>query len=269
MKQHTIKKDVAIFGIGLHSGKKVSLKFKPAKENSGIVFVRTDLPGKPRIRAEIKNVTSTVRGTNLGSVHTVEHVLSALYAFSITNAEIELNSSEPPVLDGSSLGFCRLIREAGIITQRSRVEVIRVKAPVFIAEKDKSIMAIPSDRLAISFMINYPLDFIGSQFYRLDLSPQSYLREIAPARTYGFLSELSHLKEQGLAKGAGLSNAVAIGEDRYLTKLRFKDEMVRHKILDLIGDISLLGAEIKAHIICIRSGHDLNIKFARSLKEVG
>jgi UDP-3-O-[3-hydroxymyristoyl] N-acetylglucosamine deacetylase len=265
MKQHTLKRETSISGIGLHTGKEVTIRIKPAGANAGITFIRADRKGKPRIKAELDNVTSTVRGTNLGGIFTVEHLLSALYSTSVNNAEIEITGSEPPALDGSSLGFCRLIKKAGIAAQRADMRRINLTGPISVGEEGKCIIAVPSDRFIISFMLNYPSDFIGSQFYRFQFGPKDYLKDIAPARTYGFLSEVSGLKRSGLAKGASRENAVVIGVDRYLTKLRFKDELVRHKILDLIGDLSLLGADIKAHIICIRSGHDLNIKLAKKI----
>jgi len=265
MLQHTIKKEIAISGVGLHTGKNVNIRLKPAEVDSGIVFIRTDLHGHPKTKADLKNVSSTVRGTNIGGINTIEHILSALYALSISNLEIEIDGPELPALDGSSKQYIELIAGAGIIDQASEVKCITVNEPVFIAEDGKCLIAVPSDRFKVSFMINYPLGFIGTQFYKFELNSRKYVKDIAPARTYGFIDELEALKKQGLALGAGENNAVAIGRDSYLTKLRFKDELVRHKILDLIGDLSLLGAEIKAHIIGIRSGHGLNIKFAKKL----
>lgn len=269
-EQHTIKETVSISGTGLHSGKKVSVIFKPAEVDSGITFVRGDMPGHPRIKADLKNVSGTARGTNLGDIHTVEHILSALYALSVSNLEIELSGTEPPALDGSSKPYCDLIMKAGIAAQRSKVRYISINKPVLAFSGGKSLIALPSDRFTVSFMINYPIDFIGTQFYKFEFSGDKYAREIAPARTYGFTDEIASLNRRGLAFGASRKNAVAIGRDGYLTKLRFKDELVRHKILDLIGDLSLLGAQIKAHVIGIRSGHDLNIELAKKLlKEVG
>jgi UDP-3-O-acyl N-acetylglucosamine deacetylase len=265
LKQHTINKEASISGIGIHTGKAVQIKFKPAKVNTGIVFIRRDLPGHPRIKAEIDNVSSTVRGTNLGELHTVEHVLSALYALSVTNVEVELDGAEPPSLDGSSKQYCDLIMKAGVAAQDAEAKYIKINEIVFVAEEGKSLIAVPSDRFEVSYMINYPMDFIGTQLYKFGLSDRGYIKEIAPARTYGFMDEIEALKRSGLAMGASPENAVAIGKDGYLTELRFKDELVRHKILDLIGDLSLAGARIKGHIIGIRSGHDLNIKFAKKL----
>jgi UDP-3-O-acyl N-acetylglucosamine deacetylase len=268
MLQRTIKKKISISGVGLHTGKEVNITFKPGADNSGIVFIRTDIPRQPRIKADLNNITSTLRGTSLGNINTIEHVLSALYANSITNLEIELDGPEPPALDGSSKVFCDMINKAGITQQRSKMNTISTKEPVSVIENGKSIIALPADRFMISFMINYPTVFIGTQFYKFIFSRKNYYNEIAPARTYGFMEELEGLKKQGLALGADPENAVAVGKDGYLTKLRFKDELVRHKVLDLIGDLSLSGGEIKAHIICNRSGHDMNIKLAKLLKEV-
>jgi UDP-3-O-acyl N-acetylglucosamine deacetylase len=278
LKQQTIKKEISISGTGLHTGKKVNIKFIPAKSDSGINFIRTDLPGRSGIKADLRNVSSTVRGTNLAQhgsaaadgVNTIEHVLSALFALSITNLDIKLDAPEPPSLDGSSKQYCELMIEAGIAQQGPGVRCVNISKPVIEMSGDKCIIALPSDRFTVSFMINYPLVLIGTQYYELDLNAPRYIREIAPARTYGFMDELETLKKQGLALGANSENAVAIGNDGYMTELRFKDELVRHKILDLIGDLSLLGARINGRIISIRSGHDLNIRFAKKLlKEVG
>ena len=249
----------------MHTGKNVNIKLKPAGVDSGVAFIRTDLPGRPMTKANLSNILSTVRGTNIGGIHTIEHILSALYALSITNLYVEIDGPEPPALDGSSKQYIELVARAGIIDQASEVKCIKVNEPVFVAEDGKCLIAVPSDRFRVSFMINYPLGFIGTQFYKFELNSREYIKDIASARTYGFIDEVETLKKQGLALGASEENAVAISRDGYLTKLRFKDELVRHKILDLIGDLSLLGAEIKAHIIGIRSGHGLNIKFAKKL----
>jgi len=269
MLQHTIRKEISISGIGLHTGRNVNIRLKPAGVGSGIVFIRADMPGHPKTKADLINVSSTVRGTSIGGINTVEHILSALYALSVTNLEIEINGTELPALDGSSKQYSELIARVGVTDQASEVKCITANEPVFIAEDGKCLIALPSDRFTVSFMINYPLGFIGTQFFKFELNSGKYVKDIAPARTYGFIDELEALKNQGLALGASEENAVAISRDGYLTKLRFKDELVRHKILDLIGDLSLLGAEIKAHVIGIRSGHGLNIKFAKKLEEVG
>jgi len=265
MKQGTIKNQVSVSGIGLHSGINSTITFKPAETDSGIRFIRTDLAGRPEIKADLNNVSNTERGTKLGNIYTVEHVLSALYGLSITNVTIELDGMEPPALDGSSKPFCELLLRSGLLKQGQEMKVIKLKEPVVLIENNKSIIAMPSDRFRISFMIDYPVVFIGSQYLRIELNEQTYLKEIAPARTYGFTAELDSLKQKGLALGANVTNAIAIGNDGYLNNLRFKNELVRHKMLDLIGDLSLTGKEIRAHIIGIRSSHEMNIKLAKML----
>ena len=273
-KPQTIKKEISISGVGLHTGKTVNIKFLPAKTDSGINFIRMDLPEQPRIKVDIRNVSSTIRGTKLSNgaaeVATVEHVLSALYALSITDLDIQLDGPEPPALDGSSGQYCELMIKAGTVRNSSGIKCIKITRPVVEMDGDKCLAALPSDRFSVNFMLNYPTGLIGTQVHVFDLSASRYTKEIAPARTYGFMDELETLKKQGLALGATADNAIAIGNSGYVAELRFKDELVRHKILDLIGDLSLLGAEIKGRIIGIRSGHDLNIRFAKKiLKEVG
>ena len=270
MKQNTIRKEIIISGIGIHSGRKVSLKLKPAFANSGIVFIRTDIDERPRTAASLENVTDSARGTTLGgSVLTVEHLLSALYALSITTLEVDIDGPELPVLDGSSRPFCDAIMKAGFLDQKLPVKPVSLKGPAVVRDGDRCLIALPSDRFRVSFMINYPVPFISAQYHSFEFDRNAYVKEIAPARTYGFMSELEALKAKGLALGAGADNAVAIGDKGYVNPLRFHDELVRHKILDLIGDLSLIGREIKAHVIGIRSGHDMNIKLARMIKEVG
>jgi len=245
----------------------------PAAENTGIIFIRADIKGRPKIKASLENVKSTSRGTNLSNggaaVCTVEHILSALYALSITNLEIELDSEELPALDGSSKPYCDLLISSGVARQKQNTKTIEIKEPVIAMDGGKCIIGLPSNRFAAGFMINYPVNFIGTQFFGIDISPEGYLKDIAQARTYGFIDELETLKNKGLAAGATKDNAVAIGKEGYLSELRYGDELVRHKVLDMIGDISLAGAQIKGRIIGIRAGHELNIKFAKMLKEVG
>jgi UDP-3-O-[3-hydroxymyristoyl] N-acetylglucosamine deacetylase len=270
MNQNTIRKEISISGIGIHSGRKVSLTLKPAFADSGIVFIRTDLDGQPRFTVSPENVTDTSRGTTLGgSVHTVEHLLSALYALSITNLEIDINGPELPILDGSGKPFCDAVMKAGLLDQKLPVRQASIREPAVVRDGDRCLIALPSDRFRISFMINYPVPFIGAQYHSFEFDRNAYVKEIAPARTYGFMSELEALKAKGLALGASSDNAIAITDKGYAGPLRFHDELVRHKILDLIGDLSLAGREIKAHVIGIRSGHDMNVKLAKIIKEVG
>ena len=270
MFQKTIKNEVILSGIALHSGKKVSAKIIPAGVNCGISFTRADIKGRPTIKASVNNVSSTKRGTNLGTgkakILTIEHLLSAFSGIGITNAKIELSGPELPIIDGSSREYVRaLIKKAGIKKQSRKIKVIKLKDPVIVGSGNSQIMAFPSDRFVISFMINYPGAFIGSQTYVFDSKSGTYEKEIAPARTYGFMHEVKALKEAGLIKGATLNNAIGITKCGYSTKLRFKNELVRHKILDLIGDLALTGCYIQGHIVGIGSGHELNVELAKKL----
>jgi UDP-3-O-[3-hydroxymyristoyl] N-acetylglucosamine deacetylase len=265
MKQHTVKKDIFLSGKGLHSGSSVNMRIRPAQEDVGITFVRTNILNKPAIRASISNVTSTIRGTNIGEFHTIEHLMAALYICNVTNAFIELDAPEPPAMDGSSIQFINAIEKAGVIAQKGDIGLIKPAAPVIVRNGDSCLIALPSDRFRITFMINYRFQFIGSQYISCDINKESFKKDIAPARTYGFVSELTALKAKGLGLGASTENAVAISETGYVNELRFQNELVRHKALDLVGDISLTGLEIKAHVIGIRSGHELNAALCREL----
>lgn len=273
MFQKTLKRPVELRGVALHSGMNVMVRILPAGVGSGITMVRTDIKGTPSIKASINNVIDTKRGTNLGSrkakILTVEHLLSAFAGTGITNAIVEINGPEPPVLDGSSIEYVRAIKKAGIRVQAANVKTIRICKPLMISAERARIIALPSDRFVVSFMINYPGTFIGSQVHIYDSMAGRYGTDIAPARTYGFMHEVENLRKAGLIKGATKKNAIAITSKGYSVKLRFKDELVRHKILDLIGDISLTGAYVYAHIIAMRSGHDLNVKLAKELIKIG
>ncbi|MFC1559709.1 UDP-3-O-acyl-N-acetylglucosamine deacetylase [Candidatus Margulisiibacteriota bacterium] len=273
MFQKTLKKEVIFKGIALHSGKKVLLKMLPASAGVGISFVRVDIKGSPVIKASLFNISDIKRSTNLGfgkaKILTIEHVLSALSGVGITNVRIELDGPEPPILDGSAKGYVQAIKKAGIKKLGRKLRIINVKRPLILNSKGSQIAVLPSDRFKVSFMINYPGTFIGSQVFTFDSKTGSYESEIAPARTYGFMNEVKHLRKAGLIKGATLKNTIAITNKGYSTGLRFKDELVRHKILDLIGDLSLTGHYVRAHVIGIRSGHELNIKMAKKLMNLG
>jgi UDP-3-O-[3-hydroxymyristoyl] N-acetylglucosamine deacetylase len=265
MEQHTVKRAFTLSGMGLHSGRPVNMIVKPAQEGVGIVLVRSDLHRRPLVKASIENLTSSVRGTNIGEFHTVEHLMAAFYVCGITNAFVELDSPEPPALDGSALMFIEAIEHAGTVRQGEKAAVLKISSPIVIRSGDKFIMALPSDRFRVSFMINYRFPFIGAQYFSSDIDKKKFKSSIAPARTYGFLEELEALKAKGLGLGASTLNAVAISDVGYVNSLRFKNELVRHKVLDLVGDMSLVGCEIKAHIIGVRSGHELNAALCKEL----
>lgn len=269
--QTTLIRSVEYTGIGLHSGKDVSITLNPAAAGSGIVFIRTDLPGRPSVEAKITRVTDTLRATTLengeAKVFTVEHLLSALSAMGVDNCLIEMNAAEPPVADGSALPYVRLIEQAGIVELSNTVrQVFTVKEALSIRRSDKFITILPYDGLRITFTSINPHPLLGVQFGDYEIDKDTYLREIAPARTIGFMHEVDALKAQGLALGGSLDNAVVYDQDKVLTPLRFADELVRHKILDIIGDLSLTGW-VRGHVIAVKSSHALNTALARKIIE--
>jgi len=272
--QTTISNGVSCAGIGLHTGNKTTICFKPADENTGIKFIRKDLPGTPVVKADISGVVDTARGTSLGKsdikVHTVEHVLAAAAGLGIDNMLVELSSNEPPVVDGSALPFIEALERAKLVQQKAPKKFFEVKEPVWVSENGSSLVALPSKDFRISFTIGYNHPVLNSQFASVIITPESFKGEIASARTFCFLEEVEMLQKEGLIKGGNLENAVVIGDEALLNdKLRFENEFVMHKILDLIGDLYLLGQPLKAHVIAIKSGHSLNIELVKRLKKIG
>ena len=269
--QRSIGKPIVIKGVGLHTGRKCRATFLPAPENAGIKFVRTDLPGSPSFTAHVNNVVDVVRGTTLGQgearVYTIEHVLSALNGLEVDNVTIEMDENEPPVMDGSAKTFVEQIRAAGIVDQSAPKNYFTVAAPFEYNANQTRIRIEPSDRLAIDCQVDYNHPVIGVQrlsFVRGD----DYAAQIAPARTFCFDYEIEALKKNGLAKGGSLDNAIVVGAEGIYNpgeSLRFNDEFVRHKILDLMGDLMLVGRPIRAKIIAERCGHGHNVKFLRAL----
>ena len=270
MQQATVGKTVTYTGIGLHSGRDVTITLSPADVNTGIVFARTDLPGVPRVAAVAANVTNAMRATTLESglakVFTVEHLLAAFYVLGIDNCLVEINSVEPPVADGSSLPFVRLIEEAGIIDQVAERQIMCVNEAQTIRIEDKFITIIPYDGFRITFTSINSHPMLGVQFGDYEITKDVFIRDIAPARTIGFMHEVELLKAQGLALGGSLENAVVYDNEKVLTPLRFADELVRHKILDIIGDLALAG-RIKGHIIAVKSSHAINTALAKKIAE--
>ncbi|MCB1194815.1 UDP-3-O-[3-hydroxymyristoyl] N-acetylglucosamine deacetylase [bacterium] len=271
--QRTVAGSISFSGIGVHTGNKTELTFQPAEENSGIRFIRTDLPGRPEVKAHITNVVGFIRGTTIGqnnvNVHTVEHVMAALCAFGITNLTIELDGNEPPVGDGSSLPFVKMLQETGIVEQKKPVEIFSPHDPLFIREEDIILVVLPYDRLKISYTLSFPHPRLKAQYLSLDITQDSFVNEIASSRTFCLYHEVEMLMDQGLIKGGSLDNAVVIGDKAIFSReeLRFHDEFVRHKMLDLIGDTYLLGMPFNAHIVAIKSGHATNSRLTRVLYE--
>jgi UDP-3-O-[3-hydroxymyristoyl] N-acetylglucosamine deacetylase/3-hydroxyacyl-[acyl-carrier-protein] dehydratase len=287
---------VSCTGVGLHTGVQSTITFHPADENTGIRFIRNDMNDQV-VTPYIDNVVDLTRGTTIEEngvrVHTTEHVMSACAGMRINNLIIELNSKEPPVMDGSSKDFVASLKEGEIIEQKARVDFLEITKPVVYSdeEKDVEVLAVPFDGFKTTFTIQYDLDDLDVQYSSIQNAYTNYEKQIAPARTFCLLSEVTELTKQGLIKGGNLGNAVIIvdkdmdGEEvkffkdkfgikfykgtRGLYKsqqLRFKNEPVRHKTLDLIGDLALLGKPIKGHVTAIKSGHKGNVEFAKLLR---
>jgi len=270
--QRTLRRTVYCAGIGVHSGHKVTLTLKPAPADTGIVFRRTDLGGL-EIPAHVSHVAGTSYATVLArgnaKVETVEHLLSALVSQGIDNAYIELNQSEVPIMDGSAAPFVYLIREdAGIKKLGVPRRYLRVKRPLSLSHGDKQISLYPADELKVSYTINFDHPLLRHQTRSISLTEESFIEEIAPARTFGFLKDVEALRQKGLALGGSLDNAIVLGETGVLNNtLRFEDEFVRHKILDVIGDLALVGHPIIGHIVAHRGGHGLHTAFAAQILE--
>jgi UDP-3-O-[3-hydroxymyristoyl] N-acetylglucosamine deacetylase len=267
--QRTLRRQVSCAGIGLHSGNKVTLSLRPAPANSGIRFRRTDL-GNLEIHANVANLAGMHYATGLaqneGSVETVEHLLAALVSLGVDNVVVELNYPEVPIMDGSAAPFVYLIQEAGVRSLGVPKRVIKVLQPIELTRGDKRIAVYPCDHFKISYSISFDHPLLRHQARTLSVSEESFVEEIAPARTFGFLKEVELLRQHGLALGGSLENAIVIGETGVLNnQLRFEDEFVRHKILDSIGDLALVGHPIIGHLVAHRGGHALHTAFAAKL----
>jgi UDP-3-O-[3-hydroxymyristoyl] N-acetylglucosamine deacetylase/3-hydroxyacyl-[acyl-carrier-protein] dehydratase len=273
-KQKTISKEVSFEGIGLHTGNMTKAVFKPAAVNTGIKFRRTDLPDSPAISATYHHVLGAIRGTTIGNdtvrVHTVEHILACCSSLGIDNMEICLTNNEPPIVDGSAKVFVEMILKAGIVEQEAEKKYFTLTKPFHYEAENVKISAYPADDFQIDCTVKYNHPYLSEQKATVTITKDSFINEIAPARTFCFDYEIEALKKRGLGKGGDLTNAIVIGINEIHNPdktLRFKDEFVRHKILDLIGDLYLLGCPIKAHIVAERPGHNHNINFAKQLAE--
>ncbi len=266
--QHTIAKSVSFSGNGLHSGLPVEMTLVPAAAGTGIVFCRTDLPGKPQVAARPDFVTDTNRATTLtcgeARVFTVEHVLSALYAMEIDNCIIEMDSPEPPVADGGAKTFVDMILEAGICDLEEEADILTLPHSVAAYEGNKFVAALPYDGLRITYTSMNPHPMLGTQVLDIEINPETYRTDIAAARTIGFTWELEAMRKMGLGKGGTLENAIVYSETGCLSELHWQDELVRHKILDILGDISLVGP-VSAHIIAVNGSHKLNGELSEKL----
>jgi UDP-3-O-[3-hydroxymyristoyl] N-acetylglucosamine deacetylase len=271
-KKKTLKKSVTISGIGLFTAERTTLTIHPAPPDAGLLFQRKDLPNEPIIEATLDNVVSTPRCTILGenncTIHTVEHVLAALNAMGIDNALLELSGPEVPIMDGSSYLFVEAILDGGITEQDEEKDIHYLRYPVSWSNGDVHLVAIPAEELAVSYTLHFPQSkILRSQYMQAPITPAYFSKEIASCRTFCLYEEIAPFIESGLITGGGLDNAVIIKNDLVINPdgIRFPDEMVRHKILDLIGDLALIPEAFCAHIIAIRSGHASNVAFARAL----
>ena len=300
-KQQTIKDEVTMSGVGLHTGSITSMTFKPAPVNTGYVFVRTDLAGSPEVKGIVDNVVEIARGTTIANgdarVHTVEHVLAAMVGMGIDNCRIELSNNEPPVGDGSSLPYVEMIQKAGTVEQDEERRELVITDTIRYVDEDRGteIVALPNDEYRVTVMVDYKNPALGSQHTGLFNLEGEFEKEFAPARTFCFLHEVETLFEQGLIQGGNLENAIVI-VDKELSddelksklksmkiegnavlgshgilndqKLRFRNEPARHKLLDMIGDLALIGAPIRAQLLAARPGHAANIEFARKVRKL-
>ncbi|MCG8687330.1 MAG: UDP-3-O-acyl-N-acetylglucosamine deacetylase [Desulfobacterales bacterium] len=267
--QRTIARNVALSGTGVHSGKKTNLTIRPAQENHGIKFKRVDLPGTQDIPALFKLVVdtslATVLGTNGAIVSTIEHLMASFAGLGIDNALVEVDDYEMPIMDGSAREFTQALSAAGVVEQERPKHFIIVKKPIEVTEGDKFVRVLPEQCFRISCSIDFDHPLIGVQELTYDRAKNNFEQEISRARTFGFIKDLELLKKFSLGKGGSLDNAIVIDNDKILNEggLRYPDEFVRHKLLDSLGDFSLLGMPIQGHIITHKSGHTLNHLFIK------
>ncbi|MCC5023572.1 MAG: bifunctional UDP-3-O-[3-hydroxymyristoyl] N-acetylglucosamine deacetylase/3-hydroxyacyl-ACP dehydratase [Candidatus Synoicihabitans palmerolidicus] len=272
MKQRTLTREVSVTGQGLHTGQPVSLTLKPAPPGSGLVFKRTDLSGQPEIKPRIAQVTDLVRNTTIQDGHTkvnlVEHVLSALSGCGIDNAVIELDASEPPIMDGSAKPFVDMILSGEPVEQETTRDYFVLEEPISVSKGNSSVIALPYDGLKIT-CTSADDRGIHTQHLTLDIDPDVYITQVAASRTFTVYEDIEELLKLGKIKGGSLDCAVLIKGDKIISKdpLRFKDEFVRHKILDIIGDVTLLGMPLKAHIVATRPGHAINAELTKALAD--
>ena len=299
--QRTIAKETSCVGTGLHTGVESKITFKPAPEDFGIRFKRMDVDGCPEIKADIDHVVDISRGTTIEEngvrIHTVEHALAACVGIGLDNVLIELSEKEPPVMDGSAIDFVEALLKSGVVKQNLPKNYLHIDEAVGYSDSERGvdIHIMPSDQFRVTFMLDYESKTLGTQFTTMDQLEKNFATEIAPARTFCFLSEVENLKEQGLVKGGNIDNAVVIvdktideneaetlselfGIDKKIslgsngtlggTELRFENEPVRHKALDLIGDLALLGMPLQGHVIASKSGHAANVELVKEIKKV-
>jgi len=271
--QQTLKKEIVVQGISLHSGKDAEIRLIPAAENTGIVFYRADLDKKIKISAEPASVVNLIRNTTIGSkeikeakISTIEHLMAAIWGSGIDNLEIEVSGPEIPVIDGSAFPYYQEMIKSGLKKQQAKRKVYQIEETIFAREEDSYIAIFPYDGFKISYTLDYDHPVIGSSYFEFDAAKMNFAEEISKARTFGFAFEIEKLHEQGLALGGSLDNAILIEETKTVNSLRFENEFVRHKILDVVGDMFLNG-RIRGHIMAVKSGHRLHVKLAEKIRE--
>jgi UDP-3-O-[3-hydroxymyristoyl] N-acetylglucosamine deacetylase len=264
--QRTLRRPISCAGVGLHSGHKVNLTLKPAPADFGIRFRRSDL-GNLEVPATVHHLLGIHLATNLArnrvSIETVEHLLAALVSLGVDNAIVELNSPEVPIMDGSASPFIYLIEEAGLRPLQAKRRYLKILSPITLTRGEKSIALQPSDHFQITYSISYDHPLLRHQVRTMRITRETFVEEVAPARTFTFLKDVDTMRQNGLARGGTLENAVVVGDDGVLNgALRFDDEFVRHKILDAIGDLALVGYPVIGHLVAHRAGHALHTEFA-------
>jgi UDP-3-O-[3-hydroxymyristoyl] N-acetylglucosamine deacetylase len=267
--QRTIKNEISFEGIGLHTGRHARVTLKPASRDTGIAFIRSDK--NTVIKANVGSVIDTAFATTIGQdgakIRTVEHIMAALAGLGIDNIIVDVDGPEVPILDGSSTELISIILKAGIAKQGKKMPYLRIKRPIIFDDGNSKVAALPYEGRRITYSIFFNHYGFGEQRLSIEINEETFAREIAPARTFGFLKDIEYLRTNGLAKGGSLENAIILGEKGVMNSsgLRFKDEFVRHKVLDSIGDLAILGFPIYGHIIANKSGHSTNIKFLKKL----
>lgn len=270
MYKKTIKKIINFSGVGIHSGKKVNVVLYPASSGSGIFFkIKNE-----KIKLSVNNIVSTSRsitiGNNKAKVNTIEHLISVVYMMEITDLIIEVDNEEVPILDGSGLDFYKLLKKAGFKKYKEQIDRLIIMKPTIIKKNDRFLGVFPSDNFSITYIIDFDHpDLKNRRIHFENITPKLFFKQIAPARTFGFMEEVKSLRSKGLAKGGSFENAVVLSKTGYLTKkLRFKDECLRHKVLDLIGAIALLRKPVKGHFIAYKSGHTLDIELIKKISNI-
>ena len=271
--QQTLKRPVRYSGIALHTGVRAHVTLNPAPANAGVVIRRTDLAGAPPVRAHASQVIDVMRATTIANgparVHTVEHVLAALHALGVDNAAIDMDGPEPPIADGSSAPYVALIQEAGLVAQDAPRRYFEVKEPIFIERGESKMVLLPDPQYRISCTVKYNATILDTQYLSLTVTPETFARDLSLARTFCLYEEIAPLMSKGLIRGGSLDNAVVMKDGAIISKdgLRYNDEFVRHKMLDIVGDLSLIGCRLRAQVIAIKPGHPLNVTMAQALCE--